>query len=57
MSKTVFSPHPGKQSEFIASTVDNTLFGGARGPGKVSRSATKPHFQQSATTTLTAEKN
>ena len=34
MSKTVFSPHPGKQSEFIASQVDNILFGGARGPGK-----------------------
>lgn len=34
MLKTVFSPHPGKQSEFLASTADNILFGGARGPGK-----------------------
>ena len=44
MSETVYSPHPGKQSEFLASTADNILFGGARGPGKSFALAYKAAF-------------
>ena len=48
-----FTPHPGKQTEFIASTASNILFGGARGGSKsfslVYKSAfmvRKFHYQQ-----------
>ena len=34
MSKLSFTPHPGKQSIFLASMADNILFGGARGGSK-----------------------
>ncbi len=44
MSETVYSPHPGKQSEFLACTADNILFGGARGPGKSFALAYKAAF-------------
>lgn len=32
--KKIFVPHPGKQVEFLASTVDEVFYGGARGGGK-----------------------
>ena len=32
--KSKFTAHPGKQTEFLATTIDNVFFGGARGPGK-----------------------
>ena len=44
MSKVVFSPHPGKQTEFIGCQADNILFGGARGPGKSFALAFKAAF-------------
>lgn len=44
MSNTVYAPHLGKSSEFIASTVDNILFGGARGGTKTWSLAFKAAF-------------
>ena len=31
MARAKFVPHPGKQTEFLASTVDRIFYGGARG--------------------------
>lgn len=44
MNQTVYSPHPGKQTEFISCSADNVFFGGARGPGKSFALAFKAAF-------------
>ena len=45
MARAKFVPHPGKQTEFLASTVDRIFYGGARGGSKSFSLSWKVAFQ------------